>query len=637
MIPSIATVCISGNLGEKLEAIAKAGFRAVEIFENDLIAHPGSPAEVRMICADLGLSIVTCQPFRDFEGMPLARRARTFDRAERKFDLLQELGTDLLFVCSSLSPEAEGGIPRLAEDFAELAQRAAKRGLRVGYEALAWGRHVSDYRDAWEVVRRANQPNLGLILDSFHIFSRGFEIESIRNIPGDRIALVQVADAPKLQMDTLSWSRHWRCLPGQGDFDLAGFLDCLLATGYQGPLSLEIFNDRFRAGSARLVARDGHRSLLWLMNQAETRAGKPVPGAVPMPPAAPVNSVEFIEFAVDEAARPEFETLLTSLGFAKMGQHRSKDVALFRQGDIRLVVNSDKEGFAHSYQITHGTSVCAFAVKVPDAGALIARARALLDTPHAGAVGPGELDIPAVRGLGGSLLYVMDDASGLGRWAEIDFEPVAGSHPGEAGLFAVDHISQTMQYEEMLTWLLFYTSLIEARKTPSQAVVDPAGVVQSQVIESGAGAPGRGLRLVLNGSQSHRTLSARFVTDFFGSGVQHIALNTRDIRQTVANLRARGVSMLPIPENYYDDLEARTDLSPDEIEALKALGILHDRDDHGTFLQAYTTTLEGGFFFEIVERNGYAGYGAANAGIRLAAQSRLRAADEEIVIDDLAL
>src|SRR6185436_9998936 len=116
-------------------------FRAVEIFENDLIAFPGSPAEIRRICADLGLAIVTCQPFRDFEGMPDARRARTFDRAERKFDLLQELGTDLLFVCSNASPEALSGIDRLAADFAELGERAAKRGLRVGYEALAWGRH----------------------------------------------------------------------------------------------------------------------------------------------------------------------------------------------------------------------------------------------------------------------------------------------------------------------------------------------------------------------------------------------------------------------------------------------------------------------------------------------------------------
>jgi 4-hydroxyphenylpyruvate dioxygenase len=180
-----------------------------------------------------------------------------------------------------------------------------------------------------------------------------------------------------------------------------------------------------------------------------------------------------------------------------------------------------------------------------------------------------------------------------------------------------------MQYEEMLTWQLFYTSLLEARKTPSQAVLDPGGVVQSQVIESGVALGQHGLRLVLNGSQSHRTLSARFVTDFFGSGVQHIALTTADIHATISRMIANGVAILPIPDNYYDDLEARTDLSAGEIAALKALNILYDRDAEGTFFQAYTTTFEGGFFFEIVQRDGYTGYGAPNAGIRLAAQARL--------------
>ena len=223
----------------------------MELFENDLIAHPGSPKEVRALCEDLGLAIITCQPFRDFEGMPAEKRARTFDRAERKFDLLHELGTDLLFVCSSVAPDAQGGIDRLAADFKELGERAAKRKLRVAYEALAWGKHINDYRDAWEVVRRANHPQVGTVLDTFHIFARGLDLEPIRAIPGDRIFLVQIADAPKLQMDYLSWGRHWRCLPGQGDFDMVAFMDALTATGYDGHLSLEIFNDRFRAGSAR--------------------------------------------------------------------------------------------------------------------------------------------------------------------------------------------------------------------------------------------------------------------------------------------------------------------------------------------------------------------------------------------------
>lgn len=633
MVPSIATVCVSGTLLEKLEAITAAGFRAVEIFENDLIAFPGSPAQVRRICADLGLAIVTCQPFRDFEGMPEGRRQRTFDRAERKFDLLQELGSDLLFVCSNTSPEALSGIDRLAADFAELGERAARRGLRVGYEALSWGQHVHDYRDAWEIVRRADRPEVGIVLDSFHVLARGLEVSSIARIPRDRIAMVQMADAPLLRLDPLSWSRHWRCLPGQGDLDLASFMDALVATGYDGVLSLEIFNDRFRAGSARSVALDGHRSLIWLLDEAARRLARPVPGAVPMPAPHPVEAIEFIEFAVAEAERRGFERLLAALGFSQTGRHRSKDVALWSQGDIRIVLNSDAEGFAHSYQITHGTSVCALALRVPDAQAATARARALLDVPHVGAVGPGELDIPAVRGVGGSLVYFLDRASALGRWSRVDFEPTVmeptGTEPTgmsgpDTGLARVDHVSQTMQYEEMLTWLLFYSSLFAASKTATQAVMDPGGVVQSQVIESGLGGDGGGLRLILNGSQSHRTLSARFVNEFFGSGVQHIAFATRDIVATVRRLVANGVPMLAIPANYYDDLEARSDLTPEAIEEMKVLNILYDRDASGEFRQAYTATLDGGLFFEIVQRDGYRGYGAANAGIRLAAQARLQ-------------
>ena len=161
MKTSIATVCLSGGLSEKLQSIAAAGFHGVEIFESDLLSYNGSPADIAKEMSDLGLRAITFQPFRDFEGMPEPQRQRTFDRAERKFDLMQELGCDSLLVCSNVSPESVGGIDRSAADFHELGERAAKRGLRVGFEALAWGRHINDYRDAWEVVRRANHPAIG--------------------------------------------------------------------------------------------------------------------------------------------------------------------------------------------------------------------------------------------------------------------------------------------------------------------------------------------------------------------------------------------------------------------------------------------------------------------------------------------
>ena len=156
MKTSIATVCLSGGMSEKLQAIAAAGFRGVEIFESDLLNYNGTPAELAKEMADLGLKPITFQPFRDFEGMPEPQRARTFDRAERKFDLMEEIGCDLLMVCSNVSPDSLPGIDRAAADLRELGERASKRGLRVAFEALAWGRHINDYRDAWEVVRRAD-------------------------------------------------------------------------------------------------------------------------------------------------------------------------------------------------------------------------------------------------------------------------------------------------------------------------------------------------------------------------------------------------------------------------------------------------------------------------------------------------
>src|SRR5260221_10790110 len=118
------------------------------------------------------------------------QRAKVFARAERKFDVMQELGCDLLLVCSNVSPEAIGGIDRAAADFRELGERAAKRGLRVAFEALAWGRHVNDYRDAWEVVRRADHPAVGLVLDSFHVLARGTDLNAMCAIPKDPTFLV---------------------------------------------------------------------------------------------------------------------------------------------------------------------------------------------------------------------------------------------------------------------------------------------------------------------------------------------------------------------------------------------------------------------------------------------------------------
>ena len=609
---SIATVSLSGALDEKLRAIAAAGFDAVEIFENDLLSFNGSPRDVGQLCRDLGLTICAFQPFRDFEGMPEPQRARNFARAERKFDVMLELQTDLLLVCSNVSTASLGGIDRAAADFRELSELAAQRGLRVGFEALAWGRHVNDYRDAWEIVRRADHESIGVILDSFHALAPSFPITAIRSIPGDKIFLVQLADAPKLGLDILSWSRHFRCFPGQGDLPVPDFMESVIATGYAGPLSLEIFNDQFRAGSAARTATDGLRSLILLQDRLAAERPKGSPDV--LEPKAQSSGVGFLEFAVNETKASDLADLFGQLGFRKTGQHRSKAVERWSQGEVELVINCEADGFAHSHYITHGPGVCAIALDVDDAGHTMARAEALKARTFYQPVGPGELEIPAIHGVGGSLLYFLDRA---GKNWDTDFEPV-GCGAAAGRLRAVDHISQSMPYDEMLSWLLFYTGILDLRRLPELEIADPRGLVQSQALINAD----QSLRIVLNGSAATRTLSARFIAEFFGSGVQHIAFSCDDIFLAVAEMRARGASFLNIPDNYYDDVEAKYDLDAATMADLRANQILYDREGDGEFFQIYTHIFDERFFFEIVERRNYQGFGAANAAVRLAAQAR---------------
>ncbi|EJO57521.1 sugar phosphate isomerase/epimerase family protein, partial [Burkholderia multivorans] len=276
---SIATVSLSGTLAEKLAAIQAAGFDGVEIFENDLVYFDGSPADVRRMAADLGLDIVLFQPFRDFEGVSAAQLARNLDRVRRKFDVMHALGTDRILVCSNVSPDTIADDALLVDQLGALAEAAREAGVVVAYEALAWGRVVKRYGHAWQLVNAVNSPHLGLALDSFHTLSLDDSPDAIADIPGDRIAFVQIADAPKLAMDVLEWSRHYRSFPGQGDFDLARFTARVIESGYTGPLSLEIFNDGFRAAPTAITAADGHRSLLYL--EELTRAQLAADGRAP--------------------------------------------------------------------------------------------------------------------------------------------------------------------------------------------------------------------------------------------------------------------------------------------------------------------------------------------------------------------
>ncbi|VVD33587.1 bifunctional sugar phosphate isomerase/epimerase/4-hydroxyphenylpyruvate dioxygenase family protein [Paraburkholderia dioscoreae] len=623
---SIATVSISGTLVEKLTAIQAAGFEGVEIFENDLLYFDGSPADVRRIAEDLGLKIMLFQPFRDFEGVSPERLERNLERAKRKFDVMHELGTVRILVCSNVSTDTIGDDSLMTDQLGALARAAEAAGVIAGYEALAWGKHVKTYRHAWKLVNAVDHPNLGLVLDSFHTLSLNDSVEGIADIPGERIAFVQIADAPKLTMDVLEWSRHYRCFPGQGDLDLAGFTAQVVKTGYSGPLSLEIFNDGFRAAPTTITAADGHRSLLFLEEQ--TRAllettQQPM-GGLYRSPAAPAHvGYQFLEFAVDHTTRAQLVDWLGKLRFREAGRHRSKEVTLYQHGAASIVLNAEPDSFANAFFQQHGLSLCASAFRVDDAHQAFERAAGFGYAPFSGQIGPNERVLPAVQAPDSSLNYFVDETPDQPTLFEADFVLTDINGPSEVGpLSRIDHVCLSVPANSLDTWVLFLRTALGFDAEPGVLVPDPYGLVRSRALRSHDGS----VRIVLNASVDRHTAVAEALHTYHGSGLNHVAFSTADIFSALPEFVGDGLPVLRIPRNYYEDLSARYALPDETLAALRTNNILYDRDERGgEFFHAYTEQLDQRFFMEVVERRGgYDGYGAANAAVRLAAQAQRR-------------
>jgi 4-hydroxyphenylpyruvate dioxygenase len=567
---SIATVCLSGTLEDKLAAVAAAGFDGVEIFENDLVVSSLSPKQVRERCADLGLSIDLYQPFRDFEAVPPDVLAANLRRAERKFDVMAELGVDTMLVCSSVSPDAVDDDDLAAEQLHQLAESAAGHGMRIAYEALAWGRFVNTYDHSWRIVRRAGHPALGLCLDSFHVLSRGSDPSGIRVIPGEKIFFLQLADAPRLRMDVLQWSRHHRLFPGQGAFDLAGFVRLVLGTGYAGPLSLEVFNDVFRQSDPRHTAVDALRSLLVLKEKL---------GLVDLPAAPPLAGHAFTEVTSGDDGMAD---TLTALGFGRAGRHRDDPVDVWRQGDATLLVRPGDE-----------TRVVTVGVASEEPAESRRRAEHLLATQRPG----GMVAAPD----GTTLAFEAD-------WAGFDLRDVA-----DAGLLTgVDHLSLTAPFDDVDQTALFYRSVLGLQPEPDAEFAAPFGLMRGLSARAGH------VRITHDVAVLRRGEWAPAVPD-----PQHIAFSTPDALAAAEQLRARGARLLDIGDNYYDDLDAR--LAPPRLAELRANSVLYDRDEHGEYLHFYTHILGGRVFFEVVQRVGdYVGYGVVNSPVRMAAHRRSR-------------
>jgi 4-hydroxyphenylpyruvate dioxygenase len=422
-------------------------------------------------------------------------------------------------------------------------------------------------------------------------------------------------------MDVLSWSRHHRVFPGEGGWDLPGFMTHIVRSGYAGTISLEVFNDVFRQSPAEHTALDGMRSLIWLEDQTARRLAEDgdrsyqtSPNRAELTTLPLVGQPSGINFAEVKAASPsEMEELLYQMGFRFGGRHRTKPVQLWLQGQARVVINEQ--------QPTGGSpTISAIGFDLPDPGVALSRARLLKAVVVPRQTNGGEEALRAIASPDSTEVFLCQGSpDGSAAWiaefggAESASDPADPRDAATVGITHIDHINLSQPWQHFDETVLFYESMLSLNAQPSSEVSAPSGLVRSQVIRSDDGA----VRLALNIAPLALEGSGASAAAIYP---EHVAFATRDLIGVARRARSRGLQFLPVPQNYYEDLEARLDIERSLLETLRELNLLYDQDENGAFLHFYTRTI-GTVFFEVVERReGYEGYGAPNAPVRLASQ-----------------
>ena len=325
------------------------------------------------------------------------------------------------------------------------------------------------------------------------------------------------------------------------------------------------------------------------------------------------DGFEFVEYTAPDAKA--LGQLFESLGFRAVARHRAKDVTLYRQGDVNFIVNAEPDSFGQAFARVHGPSACAMAFRVKDAGAALRRAIALGARAVPGKTGPMELNIPAIEGIGGSLIYLVDRYGARGSIYDVDFVGVEGAldplpSPKGAGFSYIDHLTHNVHRGRMDVWADFYAKLFEFREIRYFDIEGKLTGLRSRAMTSPCGK----IRIPINESSDDKSQIEEYLKAYRGEGIQHIALGTVDIYGTVEGLASRGVKfMAPPPEAYYDNLEKRLAGHGENVARMKTHGILMDgAPGGGLLLQIFTQTAIGPIFFEIIQRKGDEGFGEGN-------------------------
>ncbi|HEV2549668.1 MAG TPA: 4-hydroxyphenylpyruvate dioxygenase [Stellaceae bacterium] len=325
---------------------------------------------------------------------------------------------------------------------------------------------------------------------------------------------------------------------------------------------------------------------------------------------AGTDGFEFVEYTAPDAAA--LGALFDRMGFRAVARHRSKAVTLYRQGDVNFIVNAEPESFAQAFARLHGPSVCAIAFRVRDAAKAYQHALARGAKPVASKIGPMELNIPAIEGIGGSLLYLVD-RYGEHTIYDVDFVPLPGSDAASSGvgLTAIDHLTHNVHQGRMIEWARFYERLFNFREIRYFDIEGKLTGLRSKAMTSPCGK----IRIPINESADERSQVEEYLAAYHGEGIQHIALATADIVAAVERLRTQGIAFMDVPDAYYEQVDARVPGHGEDLARLKRNRVLIDgapTSGGGVLLQIFTNTMIGPIFFEIIERKGNDGFGEGN-------------------------
>lgn len=534
---------------------------------------------------------------------------KKFDKIKEKLDYFEIINSKRIIVDLDLLFKKDFSNNDIDSKINQLSKLFLNYKLKLSF--LLPSKINSNFNNILRKIISIKDPSFYVTINSKNILMDGSQPSLINQIPISLIDHVQLTDISKYISSEDQISNLSELLPNEGVLDLKSFIKIFLKKNFKG--SISVANNNILNNKANLI-KDANRAFVSVFDDVVSSDISLDNLNLKIPPKINLNGFEFLEFTVFGEDHTSLVKMLKKLSFRKERIHKTKNVELWRQGSINILINFEKNSFAEQVYLKNGPSICDIAIKVKDAIQTIDRAKKLGIKEHSQSVSVGELKIPAIKGVDGSVIHFIDQKSNLFQLWNLDFNFLNPEPTQPSGLRSIDHISQTMREEEMRSWLFFYLSNFNMYKTTQLDLVSSKGIIKSQAISSPEGE----VRLNLNGSNNSQTIAGSFMTNKTGSSIQHIAFNTDDIFETVNILSENKFPFLQIDKKYYSQLQNKYDLDEKTLNNLKRNNILYDKNEFGEFFQIYSEPIFTGFFFEIVQRKqNYKGYGESNATHRI--------------------